>query len=226
MANWHRSAEEQWNSFSESWAKDSVAMWENGSRKKIIPLMEKWIMPGAKVADLGCGDGYGSFRLADKGFQVTGIDLSGKMIEEARRRGSLNGIQFLQGDLVQIPVETNSFDGIMAINSLEWVEVPFRALDEIKRIVKPGGYALFGILGPTAGPRKYNSFRRLYGEEVIMNTMQPWEFQRLAEENGWELKDEQMVEKRKGNCEALSGLPFDLQQALSFMWLFMFKNAE
>ena len=52
------------------------------------------------------------------------------------------------------------------------------------------------MLGPTAGPRK-QSFPRLYGKLVICNTMMPWEFERLALENGWEKVDELTVFKKR-----------------------------
>ncbi|MFS8630883.1 MAG: class I SAM-dependent methyltransferase, partial [Bacillales bacterium] len=106
---------------------------------------------------------------------------------------------------------------------LEWTENPLRALAEMKRILKDGGKACVGMLGPTAGPRK-QSFPRLYGKRVICNTMMPWEFERLALENGWEKVDELTVFKKdalKLPTERLSG---ELRQALSFMHVFMLEK--
>jgi hypothetical protein len=69
-----------------------------------------------------------------------------------------------------------------------------------------------------------NSYRRLYGEEVICNTMMPWEFEQLANENGWEKLDELPVYKRGADAINLHNVPTDLKQALSFMWVFMLKR--
>ncbi|WP_082235613.1 class I SAM-dependent methyltransferase [Halobacillus massiliensis] len=221
--NWHKEAEKQWDERAEFWNTNSRAMWDSGSRKTIIPFMEQYIEKGSTVADLGCGDGYGSFKLFQTGFNVTGVDISEDMIKRAKSRLEEDKLQFVQGDLVSLPLKDDSFDAIMAINSLEWVQVPAEGLKEMKRILKPGGNLCIGILGPTAKPR-VNSYRRVYGEEVICNTMMPWEFEQLALESGWELIDGHGVWKREAEGKDLSSFPRDLQQALTFMWVFILKK--
>lgn len=223
--NWHEEAERKWDTMAESWNERSQNMWENGSRKTILPFLKKYIKSGGKVADLGCGDGYGSYKLYKEGFDVTGLDLSKDMIDRANERVSTKGLRFVQGDLTQLPFEQGSFDGIMAINSLEWTEVPYQGLEEMKRILKPGGKACIGLLGPTAMPRM-NSFRRVYGEEVVCNTMMPWELQKLAEETGWRYLSGEGVYKRGVKEEHLTSLDEELRQSLTFMWLFLFEKKE
>ncbi|TGB01898.1 class I SAM-dependent methyltransferase [Halobacillus salinus] len=220
--NWHEAAERKWDTMAESWNERSKDMWDHGSRKSIIPFLEKYIKQEGRVADLGCGDGYGSYRLHREGYQVTGLDLSKDMIDRANARVRTEGLQFVQGDLTKLPFESESFDGIMAINSLEWTEVPYQGLEEMKRILKPGGRACIGLLGPTAMPR-VNSYRRVYGEEVVCNTMMPWELQKLAEETGWKCLDGEGVYKRGVKEEHLA-LDEELRQALTFMWLFIFEK--
>ncbi|PLT34935.1 bifunctional 2-polyprenyl-6-hydroxyphenol methylase/3-demethylubiquinol 3-O-methyltransferase UbiG [Bacillus sp. V5-8f] len=225
--NWHGEAEKKWDSYSGKWTENSRDMWENGSRKKIIPLFKEHIPGGGRVCDLGCGDGYGSLLLSNNGYNVTGLDISTEMIETATKRAAGNNrLTFIRGDLVNLPFNDDEFDAVMAINSIEWTESPLKALGEIYRVVKPGGHALYGILGPTAAPRQQNSYRRLYGEKVIMNSMQPWEFEQLAKENGWQLSAEAGVEKRGVNFDQLAFLPKELCQAISFMWLFIFRKTE
>ena len=111
----------------------------------------------------------------------------------------------------------------MAINSLEWTEEPLRALNEIKRVLQRDGYACIAILGPTAKPRE-NSYPRLYGKDVVCNTMMPWEFEQLAKEQGFEVVDGIGVYKRGVNEKMLGQLPTELQQALTFLWVFMLKT--
>jgi ubiquinone/menaquinone biosynthesis C-methylase UbiE len=161
--------------------------------------------------------------LAKKGYRVTGVDLSNEMIEKAKTRTEIDSVSFIQGDLTNLPLEEQSADAVMAINSLEWTEKPIDALNELKRIVKDKGHACVGILGPTAHPR-VNSYRRLYGEEVIMNTMMPWEFEQLATESGWAVIDGHGVYKRGVNEKMLGSLPKELQQSLTFMWVFMLQK--
>ncbi|WP_256522510.1 bifunctional 2-polyprenyl-6-hydroxyphenol methylase/3-demethylubiquinol 3-O-methyltransferase UbiG [Halobacillus sp. A5] len=221
--NWHKATEKQWDERAAFWNANSQNMWDSGSRKSIIPLVKKHVNPGQSIADLGCGDGYGSYKLAEEGYQVTGLDLSEDMIQLAKDRLAKETLQFVQGDLARLPFENEKFDAVMAINCLEWLEVPFQGLEEIKRVVKPGGTLCIGVLGPTAKPR-INSYRRVYGERVICNTMMPWEFEQMALETGWMLEEGHGVYKREAENIDVSSLPRELQQALTFMWLFVFRK--
>ncbi|WP_085505026.1 class I SAM-dependent methyltransferase [Thalassobacillus devorans] len=220
---WHKEVERQWDVRADFWNENSKTMWEEGSRKTIIPFLQKHIKPESSIADIGCGDGYGSCKLHEAGYKVTGIDISPEMIERAKRQLEGEELTFRQGDLAGLDVEDESYDAIMAINCLEWTEVPADALKEMKRILRPGGKMCIGVLGPTAAPRK-NSYRRLYGEDVICNTMMPWEFEAMAQEMGLKVLDGHGVYKRGVTDIQLKNLSEDLQQALTFMWVFMLEK--
>jgi ubiquinone/menaquinone biosynthesis C-methylase UbiE len=175
---------------------------------------------------MGCGDGYGSLLLSREGYKVTGIDLSKEMIDKARlyeKQMQSNHPMFLEGSITNTSFPEESFDAVMAINSLEWIEFPLDGLNEMKRIVRKGGFGCFAILGPTAMPR-INSYKRLVGTDVICNTMMPWEFERLATETGWEKTAEKHVFKRGVDPQMLKGLSNELKQALTFLTIFMFKR--
>lgn len=220
---WKEQSEKLWNERAENWNSRSAKMWDSGSRKDIIPFFQKYVKKNALVCDLGCGDGYGSYKLAQVGYEVTGVDVSEEMLEKAAAVNAGGSAKFLKGDMENVPVENSQFDAILAINSIEWTEIPLMVLNEMKRILKNDGIVCIGILGPTAGPR-VNSYRRLYGEKVICNTMMPWELERLAEENGWEKLDEYPVLKKDAEELAKGGLSNEMKQALSFMYIFMFKK--
>lgn len=221
--NWHVEAERVWNDKAEFWNSRSKDMWEAGSRKTIIPFIKQHIEKGNHIADLGCGDGYGAYKLYKEGYRVTGLDLSHDMIERANKRLETDRLSFVQGDLIKLPFQDESFDGLMAVNSLEWTEVPYEGLKEMKRVLKPGGKLCIGILGPTAMPR-VNSYRRVYGEKVVCNTMMPWELEKMAEETGWRILDGHGVYKRGVEPESIEHLTDDLKQALTFMWVFIFQK--
>lgn len=223
MSTWHENAKNKWDNFAESWNESSENMWENGSRKTIIPFFEQTVPKGSKVLDVACGDGYGSRKLALKGYHVTATDISTKMIELAKEQHLHERVTFAQADMTNMPFSDEQFDAIMVINGIEWTEEPLRALKELKRVVKEKGYLCAAILGPTAHPRKH-SYERLYGKQAIMNTMMPWEFMQLCEENGLKLMKHEGVMKQAVVDQSIDHFPLELQQALSFMWVFMFQK--
>lgn len=225
ISNWEVESEKQWDEMAASWNSRSREMWETGSRKAIVPFIKKFVASGSKVCDLGCGDGVGSGKLAKAGYTVTGIDVSEVMLEKARQNLYEGSAIFRKANLADCGFPDHTFDGVMAINSLEWTISPYESLREVKRILKPGGHACIGILGPTAAPRT-NSYRRLYGEEVICNTIMPWELEKLAAENGWRKAGEYGVYKKAASQLSVGSLPIELQQSLSFMWIFMFQLKE
>lgn len=221
--NWQKEAEEQWDNRAEFWNERSTNMWEIGSRKDIIPFVEKHMSSGSSILDIGCGDGYGSYKLYKSGYNVVGMDLSNEMIARAKKRLHNEEISFLQGDIGNLPFDDNSSDGIMVINVLEWTELPSKALLEIHRVLKNDGFLCVGVLGPTAGPRA-NSYPRIHGEKAICNTMMPWEFQKLATESNFQYVDGFGVYKEEVKPHHYKDLALDLQQALTFMWVFMLRK--
>ncbi|MFE4430151.1 class I SAM-dependent methyltransferase [Peribacillus butanolivorans] len=225
LHTWHKESEKKWDDFASKWVENSQEMWETGSRKNIIPFFSQYVPTGNKVADIGCGDGVGSLKLAEAGYEVTGIDLSNVMIEFAMEKTVHQPkLSFIQGDFYSLPFKDEEMDAALVINSLEYTGEPLTVVKEIHRIIKPGGYACFGILGPTAEPRKKFSFQRLLGDKVIMNTMQPWEFEKIAVESGWKAVADTGVAKRGIDFTKLGHFSKDLKQAVSFMWLFLLQK--
>jgi len=92
-----------------------------------------------RVCELGCGPGHVARYLYDRGVDILGIDLSLRMIEQARK---LNPpIEFQQGNMLALDVEDGSWAAIVAFYSI--IHIPrtdiLRALREMFRALKPGG---------------------------------------------------------------------------------------
>ncbi|KAA0550157.1 class I SAM-dependent methyltransferase [Bacillus sp. BGMRC 2118] len=223
MFHWHEEAEKLWDEKATFWNNKSRELWDEGSRSSIIPFFENYVPKQSKVLDAGCGDGYGSYKLSKKGYDVTGIDISSQMIDNASKKVQDEPLSFVRGDLAKIPFPDNEFHALIAINSIEWTENPLDVLQEMRRVIVKKGYMCVAILGPTAKPRE-NSYQRLYGKPAICNTMMPWEFKRLALENGFTLLDGQGVYKRGITEDILTNLSEELKQSLTFMWVFMFQK--
>ncbi len=117
------------------------------------------LMPRGDAVDLGCGPGHLVIRLARMApdLQVTGIDLSDEMLVEAekyaRRSGLQDRIAFKKGDVARIPFPDSSLDLVVSTLSLHHWSDPVGVLDEIARVLRPGGsYLVFDLRRDMAAP--------------------------------------------------------------------------
>lgn len=94
---------------------------------------------GKKVVDIACGEGYGSYLLAAKAASVTGIDIDSTVIQEASGRYKKDNLQFLAGSVTAIPLADQSTDMVVSFETLEHIEDHALFMQEIKRILVPGG---------------------------------------------------------------------------------------
>ena len=99
---------------------------------------------GEHVLDAGCGSGQVTRTIATvvpRG-KVTGIDRQPRYIDYARRRAKLDGIrnvEFVEGNLLELPFESDSFDVVWSKHVLQWIVEPAAALTEFVRVTRPGG---------------------------------------------------------------------------------------
>ena len=98
------------------------------------------------VLDLACGTGDISFGAAARGASVTGLDLTPRMIdiatEKARAGRPGPPVRFLVGDMSSLPFPDATFDVVTTGYGLRNVPVLDAALDEIARVLRPGGLFL------------------------------------------------------------------------------------
>jgi len=103
------------------------------------------VKPGGHILDAGCGSGVVARALVDKGFQVTGIDISKKMLELAKDR--VPEATFEVADMTALEFEDNSFDGIVSTYAV--FHIPrakhFSLFQDFHRILKKGSALLFSI---------------------------------------------------------------------------------
>lgn len=99
---------------------------------------------GDRILDLGCGNGN-IIRLLEerKKAEYYGLDLSESMIEQARKRVSCK-VKLKTGDVVQMPYPDEFFDIIICNASFHHYNKPMKAVEEIRRVLKPGGVLVLG----------------------------------------------------------------------------------
>jgi ubiquinone/menaquinone biosynthesis C-methylase UbiE len=83
-----------------------------------------------KVLDAGCGSGRDTNLLVQKGLDVVGLDVSQGLIQEAKIQ--FPTLQFIEGNLLNLPFNNNMFDGVWAHASLLHLET----IDEVKTVLK------------------------------------------------------------------------------------------
>lgn len=96
---------------------------------------------GARVLDIGCGPGFFSILLARLGYEVTALDASAGMLEQARANAERYGvsIRFIQGDACRLPEDIGRFDAIVN-RYLVWnLPEPQKAYDQWLKALVPGG---------------------------------------------------------------------------------------
>jgi 2-polyprenyl-6-hydroxyphenyl methylase / 3-demethylubiquinone-9 3-methyltransferase len=106
---------------------------------------------GKSVLDLGCGGGFMAEALAEKGAAVIGVDPSEAAIRAAEEHAAAQGlkIDYRVGSGESIPVADHAVDCVVCVDVLEHVADLDRVLDEIKRVLKPGGLFLFDTINRT-----------------------------------------------------------------------------
>jgi SAM-dependent methyltransferase len=99
---------------------------------------------GRRVLDLGCGHGMAAVILARRGAMVSACDLSPGYVAEAQQRATANEaiIDFTVAAGERLPFASESFDAIWGHAILHHLDLPV-ALPEIRRVLKPGGVAVF-----------------------------------------------------------------------------------
>jgi demethylmenaquinone methyltransferase/2-methoxy-6-polyprenyl-1,4-benzoquinol methylase len=98
--------------------------------------------PGIAALDLATGTGDIAFALASRGARVVGLDITRRMIERARAKSIGISPAFLVGDMLALPFPSASFDVVTAGYGLRNVPNLTRAIDEILRVLRPGGQLL------------------------------------------------------------------------------------
>ena len=138
---------------------------------------------GSEVLDLGCGAGLPSTRALAERFIVTGVDLSSRQIEAARR--NVPSATFIQSDLAAVDFPDASFDGVTAFYAISHVprEEHADVFRRIARWLRPGGL----FLATLGAEESADWFGEWLGAPMFFSSFDAAANRRLVTEAGFEL---------------------------------------
>ncbi|MGB7588061.1 MAG: methyltransferase domain-containing protein [Solirubrobacterales bacterium] len=150
-----------------------------GEHRLALDMLE--VSPGDRVLDVACGPGNFTrdfARAAGDGL-VVGIDASETMLAAAVKAGGGGNLAYVRGDACALPFGDDSFNAVCCFAALYLIDDPMKALDEIARVLAPGGRV--GLLtscnrgplpaGSVAGFVRAMSGVRIFGRTEITDAL-------------------------------------------------------
>lgn len=127
----------------DSWYRTEFGRYAHGLEKNLIMDFAK-PDKGEKILDVGCGTGTYGLEFAKIGLEVTCLDMSERMLKIAKTKSG--DIDMILGNAEGMPFRDNTFDLIVGITLIEFLDRPEKAIQEMKRVLKREGRIILGVL--------------------------------------------------------------------------------
>jgi len=91
-------------------------------------------LSGLRILDVGCGTGYCTEQLLQRGATVVAFDLSSAMLDKAKERCGEHNVSYVQGDAEHLPFQNSEFDAVISSLALQWCQdlsVPLREMNRV-----------------------------------------------------------------------------------------------
>ena len=150
--------------------------------------------PGDLILDAGCGTGVFTLDLLHLGCTIIGIDLSMPMLARAKQKARGYPLRIVLADLLNLPFAENSFDKVISVTALEFIEDGRKAIDELFRVTKRGSSLVVGTL----------------------NSLSPWAEQRKAEARRKHTIFEQAIFRSPEELLSLTPIHGEIRTAIHF----------
>jgi len=141
---------------------------------------------GRMVLEVGCGAGVDLARFARGGATVAGVDLAASAIDLARANFEQQGLdgRFEIADGERLPFPANSFDLVYAHGVVQYTADPRRLVEECRRVLKPGGEAVFQVYNRISWLNALSKVMRVgleHDDAPVLQKFSIGEFRRLLD---------------------------------------------
>jgi SAM-dependent methyltransferase len=122
---------------------------------------------GRRVLDVACGEGYGTALLARVAAHATGVDISGPAVDHAKAEyAALANVEFKCASCTRIPLPDASIDVAVSFETVEHIEEQDAFLDELARVLGPGGVLVLSCPNKTEYTDKRNYHNEFHVKEL------------------------------------------------------------
>ncbi len=129
------------------------------------------------VLDIASGEGYGSNLIKNVAIKVYGVDISEEAIQHSKEKYNRENLEFKIGSTSKIPLGDSSVEVVISFETLEHHDEHNEMMNEIKRVLKPGGILLI------SSPEKINYSKRNAGNPFHIKELELAEFSTLLKSN-------------------------------------------
>lgn len=166
---------------------------------------------GCNVLEVAPGPGFFAIELAKLGdFRVTGLDISQTLVDIAKENARNEGvnIDFLRGNAAAMPFANESFDIAYCSAAFKNFSEPVKALDEMHRVLRPGGAAIVADLCKDASLDEIDTYVKQSGRSKIDAWLTKWAFRHLLLKRAYTKDDFKRIAQSSqfGKCEITVGL--------------------
>lgn len=120
-----------------------------------------------RVLEIGCGDGRSLMDIIDITTDLVGIDNTEKAVEDGKKKfESYPPVKILLADAINLPFENESFDFVICMTTFaNFGDKKYKALDEIKRVLKSTGKIIISVYGENALKDRLTMYKKM-GQEL------------------------------------------------------------
>lgn len=138
----------------------------------IVRLWRKYLIKyvnakkNQKILDIAAGTGTSTIAIKKEGVEITAVDISAKMLDEARKK--YPEITFIQADATKLPFPDNTFDTVTISFGLRNIQNPQKALKEMYRVTNPEGKIVICEFSMPEN-KILNTLYRIYMKVILQN---------------------------------------------------------